>query len=31
MKGWNYTVRPLSPATEILDRTWEFPEAQPVS
>src|SRR5215469_5876838 len=31
MKGWNYTVRLFRPRPEILDGTWEFPEAQPVS
>jgi hypothetical protein len=31
MKGWNYTVRLFRPRPEILDRTWQFPEAQPVS
>jgi hypothetical protein len=28
MKGWNYTVRLFRPRPEILDGTWEFPEAQ---
>jgi hypothetical protein len=31
MKGWNYTVRLFRPRTEILDGTWKFPAAQPVS
>jgi hypothetical protein len=31
MKGWNYTVRLFRPRPEILDGTWKFPEAQPVS
>ena len=31
MKGWNYTVRLFLPRPEILDCTWKFPEAQPVS
>ena len=31
VKGWNYTVRLYRPRTEILDGTWKFPEAQPVS
>jgi hypothetical protein len=31
MQGWNYTVRLFRPRTEILDGTWKFPEAQPVS
>jgi hypothetical protein len=26
--GWNYTVRLYRPRKEILDGTWEFPEAQ---
>jgi hypothetical protein len=30
-KGWNYTVRMFRPRPEILDGTWKFPEAQPVS
>jgi hypothetical protein len=29
--GWNYTVRLFLPRTEILDHTWKFPLAQPVS
>ena len=29
--GWNYTVRLFRPRTEILDNTWKFPLAQPVS
>jgi hypothetical protein len=31
IKGWNYTVRLYRPRPEILDGTWKFPEAQPVS
>jgi len=31
MKDWNYTVRLFRPRTEILDGTWRFPVAQPVS
>jgi len=31
MKDWNYTVRLFRPQAEILDGTWRFPEAQPVS
>jgi len=30
-KGWNYTVRLFLPSREILEGTWRFPEAQPVS
>jgi len=30
MPGWNYMVRLYRPRKEILDGTWEFPEAQPV-
>jgi hypothetical protein len=30
MPGWNYVVRMYRPRKEILDGTWEFPEAQPV-
>ena len=30
-QGWNYTVRLFRPRPEILDGTWRFPEAQPVS
>jgi hypothetical protein len=29
--GWNYWVRLYRPRKEILDGTWKFPEAQPVS
>jgi hypothetical protein len=29
--GWNYMVRLFLPGREILDGTWMFPEAQPVS
>ena len=31
MKDWNYTVRLFRPRPEILDGTWRFPKAQPVS
>jgi len=31
MPGWNYIVRLYRPRKEILDGTWKFPEAQPVS
>jgi hypothetical protein len=31
MQGWNYTVRLYRPRAEILDGTWKFPEAKPVS
>ena len=31
MKGWNYTVRLFRPQTEILNGSWRFPEALPVS
>ena len=31
MKGWNYTVRLFRPRPEILDGTWQFPDARPVS
>ena len=31
MPGWNYLVRLYRPRKEILDGTWKFPEAQPVS
>jgi hypothetical protein len=31
MPGWNYTVRLYRPRPEILDGSWAFPEAQPVS
>ena len=31
MPGWNYTVRLYRPRKEILDGTWTFPEAEPVS
>jgi hypothetical protein len=30
-KGWNYTVRMFRPRPEILDGTWKFPDARPVS
>jgi hypothetical protein len=30
-QGWNYTVRLYRPRPEILDGTWKFPEARPVS
>lgn len=29
--GWNYTVRLYRPRQPILDGTWKFPEARPVS
>lgn len=29
--GWNYTVRLYKPRQEILDGSWSFPEAQPVT
>jgi hypothetical protein len=31
MDGWNYLVRLYRPRKEVLDGTWKFPEAQPVS
>jgi hypothetical protein len=31
VKGWNYTVRLYRPRAEILDGSWKFPVAQPVS
>lgn len=31
MSGWNYTVRLYRPRPEILDGSWKFPEAKPVS
>ena len=31
MKGWNYTVRLYRPRPEILDGSWKFPKAEPVS
>jgi hypothetical protein len=30
MPGWNYTVRLYRPRKEIIDGTWNFPEARPV-
>jgi len=30
MSGWNYTVRMYRPRAEILDGSWQFPEAEPV-
>ena len=30
-QGWNYTVRLFLPRREILDGTWRFPDAKPVS
>ena len=30
-KGWNYWVRLYRPRKDILDGTWKFPEAQPMS
>jgi hypothetical protein len=29
--GWNYTVRLYRPRAEILNGSWQFPKAQPVS
>jgi hypothetical protein len=29
--GWNYMVRLYRPRPEILDGTWKFPQAQPVT
>lgn len=31
MFGWNYTVRLFRPRPEILNGSWKFPEAQPMS
>ena len=31
VKGWNYTVRLYRPRAEILDGSWKFPVAQPVT
>jgi hypothetical protein len=31
MKGWNYMVRLYQPEAKILDGSWKFPEAEPVS
>ena len=31
MPGWSYTVRLYRPRKEILDGSWTFPEAQPIS
>jgi hypothetical protein len=31
INGWNYLVRLYRPRAEILNGTWKFPEAQPVS
>jgi hypothetical protein len=31
MPGWNYMVRLYRPRAEILDGSWKFPEAKPVS
>ena len=31
MPGWNYIVRLYRPRKEVLDGTWKFPEARPVS
>ena len=31
MKDWNYIVRLYRPRKEVLDGSWKFPEAQPVS
>jgi hypothetical protein len=30
-RGWNYTVRLFRPRLEVLDGSWKFPLAQPVS
>lgn len=30
-EGWNYTVRLFRPRQEVLNDTWRFPKAQPVS
>lgn len=30
-KGWNYTVRMYRPRKDILDGSWKFPEAKPVT
>jgi hypothetical protein len=30
MPGWNYMVRLYRPRSQILDGTWQFPEARPV-
>jgi hypothetical protein len=30
-KGWNYTVRLYRPRKEILEGSWKFPQAQPVT
>ena len=31
LDGWNYMVRLYRPRKEVLDETFKFPEAQPVS
>jgi hypothetical protein len=31
MQGWNYIVRLYRPRPEILDGTWTFPAAEPIS
>ena len=31
MKDWNYMVRLFAPRRELLDRAWQFPQAQPMS
>lgn len=31
MPGWNYTVRLYRPRQEVVDGTWQFPSATPVS
>lgn len=31
MPGWNYTVRLYRPRPEILNGSWKFPEAQPLT
>jgi hypothetical protein len=31
MEGWNYTVRLYRPRPEIIDGTWSFPRAEPIT
>jgi hypothetical protein len=31
MEGWNYLIRLYRPRPEVLDGTWTFPGATPVS
>lgn len=31
MAGWNYTVRLYRPRPEVLNKTWQFPQAQPIN